>query len=336
VVDETLSANRFRGYRRSVTVSSTDLVRTAPLVEGSRVVVCEPNVGRIDAREWLASSGGTLARLRDEHGAVLLRGFAPVDAAGLAELATGLCGELLDYDNRSTPRQRVDGNVFTSTEYPRDQTIPMHNEMSYADAWPSTLFFTCAVPAESGGETPLADSARVHARMPDATRDRFEQHGVMYVRNFGHGIDLSWQEAFQTEDSGEVDAYCAEHGIEVEWLGGERLRTRYVAQASIEAKTTGQRVWFNQAHLFHVSSLPEHVESGLRANFTEEELPRNALMGDGSPIAEDDLAAIRAVFAQEEIRFPWQTGDVLVVANEQFAHGRRPFEGARSILVAMS
>ncbi|MER5865043.1 TauD/TfdA family dioxygenase [Kitasatospora sp. NPDC002040] len=295
-----------------------------------------PTVARLDAREWLSSSENTLARLRDEHGAVLLRGFTPLDAEGLAELATGLAGELRDYDNRSTPRQRVKGRVFTSTEYPSDQTIPQHNEMSYTDSWPSTLFLGCVVPAPEGGETPIADSARVAARVPTSTHERFERHGVMYVRNFGLGMDLSWQEVFQTRDRGEVDAYCAKHSIQAEWLGGERLRTRHVVQATVKSRATGEKVWFNQAHLFHVSSLPASVERELRDSFSEDELPRNAMYGDGTPLDPADLAHIRAAYAAEEISLPWQTGDIMVVDNEQFAHGRKPYTGDRSILVAMA
>lgn len=327
---------RFGGSRKSVSVSSEALVRVAPLLDGTRAVSCTPTVSGLDAREWLRSSGSTLARLRDEHGAVLLRGFTPLDADGLAELATGLSGELRDYNNRSTPRQRVNGKVFTSTEYPSDQTIPQHNEMSYTSSWPSTLFLTCLVPSATGGETPLADSARVYARVPATTRERFERHGVMYVRNFGSGMDLSWQEVFQTEDRDEVAAYCAEHGIQAEWLGGERLRTRHVVQAAVAARATGEKVWFNQAHLFHVSSLPESVERELRESFSEDELPRNAMYGDGSPLDPDDLAGIRAAYAAEEISLPWQEGDVMIVDNEQFSHGRNPYTGARSVLVAMA
>jgi alpha-ketoglutarate-dependent taurine dioxygenase len=327
---------RFGRSRRSVSVSGEELVRVVPLSDGTRVVSCTPTIAGLDARDWLSSSGDTLARLRDEHGAVLLRGFRPLDAAGLAEFATAMSGELLDYTNRSTPRTRVDGKVFTSTEYPADQTIPLHNEMSYTDSWPDMVFFACLIPAAEGGETPLADSARVHDRIPAATRERFERHGVMYVRNFGSGLDLSWPEAFQTEDRDEVDAYCEAHGIQAEWLGGERLRTRHVLPATVKSRASGRTVWFNQAHLFHVSSLPDGVRRELRDSFSEDELPRNALCGDGSPLDPADLAEVRAAYAAEEIAFPWQQGDVVLVDNEQFAHGRRPYSGPRSLLVAMA
>jgi alpha-ketoglutarate-dependent taurine dioxygenase len=336
MTQQTETAGRFSRARRSISVSGEALVRVSALADGMRAVSCTPTVSRLDAREWLSISGTMLRRLRDEHGAVLLRGFSPLDAEGLSELATMLSGELLDYNNRSTPRTRVNGRVFTSTEYPADQTIPLHNEMSYADSWPETLFFVSVVPASEGGETPLADSARVYDRVPAATRERFERDGVMYVRNFGHGLDLSWQEAFQTADRGEVDAYCGEHSIQTEWLGGERLRTRHVVQATVRSRTTGKMVWFNQAHLFHVSSLPAPVEHELRESFAEDELPRNAMYGDGSPLDPADLAEIRAAYAAEEITFPWQAGDIVIVDNEQFAHGRRPYSGSRSLLVAMA
>ncbi|MET7751590.1 TauD/TfdA family dioxygenase [Micromonospora sp. NPDC005367] len=332
---EARSPGRFSRPRKAVSVGDGELVKVTPLLEGTRAVSCEPTLAGLDARDWVSRSGDTLARLRDEHGAVLLRGFSPLDADGLAALATALSGSLLSYDNRSTPRTRVSGKVFTSTEYPADQTIPLHNEMSYSDSWPATLFFGSVIRAAEGGETPLADSARVYDRVPAAIRERFERHGVRYVRNFGSGMDLSWQEVFQTESRSEVDAYCKQHSIRAEWLGGERLRTQHVVQASVESPTTGQKCWFNQAHLFHVSSLPEEVQSELRESFAEDELPRNATLGDGTALDPADLAEIRAAYAAEEIAFRWQEGDILVVDNVQFAHGRRPYSGPRKLLVAM-
>lgn len=327
---------RFSNRRTSIAVSGAELVRTGPLVAGSRAVLCTPAVDGLDARDWLAGSGATLRSLRDEHGAVVMRGFRPLDADGLGGFAKAMSGELLDYNKRSTPRTQVSGKVFTSSEYPADQVIPLHNELSYTDSWPHTLFFGCMVAAPEGGQTPLADSARVYERLPVATRERFERYGVMYVRNFGNGLGLSWQEAFQTDDRESVDEYCQEHAIQVEWLGGERLRTRHVVQAAVKSRTSGQKVWFNQAHLFHASSLPENVERELRDSFAEDELPRNALYGDGSPLDPADLAEVRAAYAAEEIAFPWQAGDLMIVDNEQFAHGRRSFSGSRLVLVAMA
>lgn len=65
------------------------------------------------------------------------------------------------------------------------------------------------------------------------------------------------------------------------------------------------------------------------------ELPRNAYYGDGSPIEEDALETIRTAYANETVVFPWQTKDVLLLDNMLTAHGRRPYKGARSIVVGM-
>ena len=51
-------------------------------------------------------------------------------------------GTLLPYTYRSSPRTQVKGNVFTSTEYPADQRIPFHTEMSYTKTWPMKIGFT--------------------------------------------------------------------------------------------------------------------------------------------------------------------------------------------------
>ena len=67
----------------------------------------------------------------------------------------------------------------------------MHNEMSYARAWPLKIWFYSVTPATSGGQTPIADSRKVLARISPRVRDKFAERQVMYVRNYGHGVDLS-------------------------------------------------------------------------------------------------------------------------------------------------
>src|SRR6185295_11544764 len=111
-----------------------------------------------------------------------------------------------------------------------------------------------------GGETPIADSRKVYARIDPAIRERFiAKGGVKYVRNYGTGIDLPWQEVFQTDDKAQAEHYCQKAGITFEWRGPDWLRTSQVCQAVATHPKTGDVVWFNQAHLFHVSSLPPAI-----------------------------------------------------------------------------
>ncbi|HBZ3632290.1 TPA: TauD/TfdA family dioxygenase, partial [Klebsiella quasipneumoniae] len=83
-------------------------------------------------------------------------------------------------------------------------------------------------------------------------------------------------------------------------------------------------------------NLPPETERELRREFAEHELPRNALLGDGSPIRSTDLALIRQAYQQEEILFDWEQGDILILDNETISHGRRPFTPPRNIMVAMT
>jgi alpha-ketoglutarate-dependent taurine dioxygenase len=268
-------------------------------------------------------------------GGVLFRGFGVRSPEAFEKIVRSLTGELLDYTYRSTPRSQVSGNIYTSTEYPADQWIPFHNEMAYTSSWPLRIWFFCLREAESGGETPIADSRRVYERIDAEVRRLFAGRGVMYVRNYGDGLDLSWEDVFQTAEPRAVEAYCRAAGIEWEWKPGNRLHTREVCQAVARHPQTGEMVWFNQAHLFKASGLAPEVRAALAA-LGEDNLPRNACFGDGSPIPDSLLDEVRRAYAAEAVSFPWQQGDVLMLDNMLTAHGRAPYTGPRKILVAMA
>jgi hypothetical protein len=78
------------------------------------------------------------------------------------------------------------------------------------------------------------------------------------------------------------------------------------------------------------------VREDLLAVVAEEDLPRNACYGDGSPIESDLLDEIRDVYRSVAVQFSWQEGDVMMLDNMLAAHGRTPFKGRRQILVAMA
>ncbi len=322
---------------RRVNVTADELIEAGPLrAEGALPLLVRPAVMGVDLVDWCRSHRQWIRDQLRGAGGILFRGFAIASAAELQELVAALSDELLEYSYRSTPRSDVEGRIYTSTEYPADQSIPMHNEMSYTRSWPMKIWFFCLRPAVSGGETPIADSRRVYARVAPKIREAFARHGVMYVRNYGGGLDLPWQDVFQTANREEVERFCHASGIELEWRGGDRLRTRQICQAVAIHPETGEPVWFNQAHLFHVSSLAPGLRETLLASVAEEELPRNTYFGDGSPIPLATLDRIRDAYDAESVIFPWQAGDIVLLDNMLTAHGRRPFQGDRKVLVGMA
>ncbi|MQY02120.1 TauD/TfdA family dioxygenase [Actinomadura macrotermitis] len=320
--------------RRGIDLSAPELV-TIDAPAGAAAVV-RPRTAEVDLADWLRNHRRQVERLLHDRGAVRFQRFGVTDAAGFEQVSRSLGGDgLLDYVYGSTPRHREKGGVYTSTEYPADQTIPQHNEMAYARRWPMKLWFFCRLPAASGGATPLADSRRVLRRIDPALRRRFTERGVRYVRNYGGGLDLSWQQAFETGDRAEAERACRDLGLEFAW-SGDRLRTWQVCPAVVRHPVTGEAAWFNQAHLFHPSSLPAEVRDSLLAASGEEDLPRNAQYGDGTRIEDSALEEIRRAFEAETVAEPWSAGEVLLIDNVLMSHGRQPYQGPRKVLVAMT
>src|SRR5687768_11458270 len=96
---------------------------------------------------WARENQDLVGRLLATHGGVLFRGFRVNGIAHFERFMTeGFGRELLTYRNRSTPRTEVRGRVYTSTEYPADQHIELHNENSYTSAWAERIFFHCVKP----------------------------------------------------------------------------------------------------------------------------------------------------------------------------------------------
>jgi len=321
--------------RKRISLSQGQLVRESFLSDGGTLpLVLEPVVEGLSLVDWSARNRQHLEEELLRYGAILFRGFNVNAVDEFERFMKSMAGELLDYSYRSTPRTQVSGKIYTSTEYPAHQTIPLHNEMSYTRQWPMMLGFFCMEVAEEGGETPIADSRKVLQRIDSSIRDRFSRRRVRYVRNYGDALDLTWQNVFQTENRVDVEAFCRQAGIEFEWKGDEQLSTSEVCQAMAEHPRTGEMVWFNQAHLFHVSSLTSEIRDSLLSSSAGEP-PRNAFYGDWTPIDESDLEKIRAAYAQEAIVFRWQKHDVLLLDNMLTAHGRKPYRGARKIVVGM-
>jgi alpha-ketoglutarate-dependent taurine dioxygenase len=297
-------------------------------------LVIEASASHTQLRPWVQMHRAFIDEQLKRFGALLFKNFRVQDEEA-PTILEDLCGALISYIYRSTPRTQVAKNIYTATEYPANQIIPQHNENAYALDWPMRLAFFCSFPAEQGGETPIADSVKVTRRISNTIINKFIAKQIMYVRNYEAGMDLSWQTVFQTETRQGVEEYCTAHSINCEWLKNDTLRTWQVCPAVVPHPLTRQKIWFNQVHLFHISNLNDKIRGALLNIYKESELPRNAYYGDGEPIEPDALKCIRQAYDDETISFIWQRGDVMLLDNMLVSHGRKAFTGKRRILVAM-
>ncbi|CAN5882079.1 hypothetical protein BH20GEM1_BH20GEM1_04040 [soil metagenome] len=138
------------------------------------------------AVERIAAARPDLEALLDRRGAVLLRGLLPAETAAFDAALDTLAPDLKPYTEGQSQRSRVEGRIYTSTEYPSDQEIVLHNELSYTRTPPRRLYFFCLVPPATGGETPIVDCRRLHEALDPDVRDPLVQRGVRYVKNM-HG-----------------------------------------------------------------------------------------------------------------------------------------------------
>jgi alpha-ketoglutarate-dependent taurine dioxygenase len=323
--------------RKTIRISMADLVKVGPLEAGKLLPsLIMPQAENVSLAQWTGESREIIAAHLAESGGILFRGFDVKSAADFEQVINSVGGQSLEYSERSSPRSQISGNIYTSTDYPADQSIFVHNENSYQQNWPMMIFFFCERAASAGGATPIADCRNVFRRISTPVKERFRHKKWMYVRNFGGGFGLDWQTVFRTADRKVVEQYCRKNGIEAEWRKGDRLRTRAVRPAIVRHPRTGEEVWFNHATFFHVTTLGPAVREALLREFEEDELPTNSFYGDGSPIEASALDELREIYRQETVTFQWNRGDVLLLDNMLVAHGREPYVGPRSVLVGMA
>jgi alpha-ketoglutarate-dependent taurine dioxygenase len=332
---ESTQARGIRGMRRTQ-VATTRLIETGflPGHEDRMPLVVRPAVENVDLAEWCAANKEELDGYLDRYGAIVFKGFGLRNAADFERAAAAVSPELFaEYGD--LPQESTTERIYHSTPYPEDKMILFHNESSHLPHWPLRQFFFCVTPAVDRGETPLLDCRRVYEALDPALRREFGEKGLMYVRNFSEGIDVPWREFFHTDDQAEVERVCGEAGMGCEWTANG-LRVSQVSPAVAVHPRTGEKVFFNQVQLHHVSCLDEETRTALRQLFAEEDMPRNVYFGDGTPIPDDVVARIGDLYEELCVESPWEAGDLIALDNMLVAHARRPFSGERKILVAMA
>jgi alpha-ketoglutarate-dependent taurine dioxygenase len=315
---------------------TTSPAGTTLTVEDSRT----PAVLHADAVDdpvaWVARHRAALHRAVDEHRAVLVRGLGLRDAGTAGAVHRELATTLITEREAFATRWTYEPGVYSSSKWPPNQPMCMHHELSYALEFPSRMQFACLSAPASGGETAVADAARVLAELPADLVDRCERDGWLLTRSYNDEIGISWAEAFGTTDRAEVEAYCASNEIGLTWTADNGLRTSQRRPAVVVDPRSGERLWFNQIAFLNEWTMAPEVREYLSDVYGRDGLPFNTSFGDGAEITEDVVQVINKTYDSVTRALPWQDGDLLLLDNLRMAHSRPPYEGAREVLVAMA
>ncbi|MCX5380993.1 TauD/TfdA family dioxygenase [Streptomyces sp. NBC_00091] len=321
-------------------MTTLSLSRTAPLslrvTPGAPTrVAARPAAGLEQTCHWLSASRGALRAALAESGALLLRGLPLHDPADFARIRDALFTERTAYREKATPRSDFGDDVFSSTDLPSAQPIRPHNENSYTLTFPGRLLFGCLIAPEQGGATPVTDVRQVLRNLPEDLVRRFRATGWRLTRSYSDHLSVDWRTAFATDSRDEVERYCAANRISCSWQPDGTLRTAQVRPAVIRHPHTGEEVWFNHAAFWNQWALDAELRQVLLDELGPDGLPFDTSFGDGTPLTEEQVAAIDRAYDAATVREDWRPGDVLLVDNLLTAHGREAYRGERRILVAM-
>ena len=88
----------------------------------------------------IADSAGDIAELNSRllyrHAGLLFRGFGVAGLESFDAFVRSFGFGPISYEFGSSQRSKLTKGVYTSTEFPKNRSIPLHNEQAYTTAWP--------------------------------------------------------------------------------------------------------------------------------------------------------------------------------------------------------
>lgn len=256
-------------------------------------------------------------------GIVLFRGF-DLDLGMFQTLTEKVSAGFISYDGGAAAREYVNGDptVMTVSEPTHSYPVPLHGEMYYVERKPLILWFYCVKPVKAGGETTVGDGTWILKNLSDRTRGLFEENRIKYVMIFPEG---RWQKIFHTEDIEEVRRHCErnDYRMHIDAKDGSVV-AEYVSDAIWKTRFGEERSFIN-----NVFAITRWEWAGVPY--------RKVRLEDGRRIPEEIIQELWEIEARATREVAWKPGDVLMVDNTRFLHGRRRFEDmTREIYVRLA
>ena len=232
--------------------------------------------------------------------------------------------------SKTVERDAVSADATTSTVNKGMDYIPLHREASYAPGCPDLLMLYCVRPPDESGETFVCDGVELVEAMPTATRDFVKD---VVLKWSWRSEPERWKAMLGASSKEEAKARLnliekrlpPHEKLEAEF-DGDTLEGVFQTLCVIPTKWGGLRAFCNSLLIYHFRDTSPFYP---KTQYTP-------TLGDGSPFPTDVLQEITELAEERTHDLTWQAGDILIVDNSRFMHGRRAFTDTnRSILFRM-
>ncbi len=293
----------------------------------------------------LADNAESLSRTLIHHGGLLLRGFGVDSAARFERVAGVFLARQQDYLGGISRRGRVLNNVYNTTDAPPHVVVAQHLEAMHTPDPPGRILFNCQRAPSAGGETPLSNFVELFEKLPAALMEPLRDERVVYTRQLidresrmyrtlpgilTKSLALSWQEAVGTEDYEAAAGRLEAAGYEVTRYANRCLGTRCSQPLISPHPASGRPRWY----LSDQNTRPMPFFWRWSRKLLRRWVSIEFFLESGRPLPQALLDQVHDTIQGLQFSFAWQPGDVLVLDNEQMAHGRNSFRGERLILTA--
>ncbi len=238
-------------------------------------------------------------KLRDT--AVLVRDFLP-DIANFNAFAKKFCA--VSVFNESPNRLVLDGANNIQSVNLGSEPFPLHPELSREPWKPDLCFFHCIQAPQSGGETTFCDGVELVRRLPETVRAALENRSLLYVQPAPPVILEYWLGTAQPDDFllANPPPHCP-----YRFRRFDNGAIRYFSYPALHRTLLSNDVAFGNFLLF------------ARYYLKNDRIP---LFDDGSIVPDRLVEEIAQAADPITFAVSWNPGDILILDNSRFMHGR--------------
>jgi hypothetical protein len=285
---------------------------------------------RMDAADRSPDSelGQRMLRTFDDVGLVHLVNTRLTDLADMREFAKIVVDAEMDYVGGANPRDRIEPNIY-EVGAPLQAWLHYHHEMAYVGTSTRVLSFLAKDALPGRGATFVSDSiAATDALLATEFGQKLKRLGICYHRNLTdrdafrgqveYGVYNHWQKSFGTDDPVVAARTARSRRLAVDWGPNRLMKTRYYCSAFEYYPELDRNVLYSSVAdhgmWFDTWPLVQHLPYSER--------PLDLTFGDDTELTRDELQQFVDVYDRFGTPIDWRRGDVGIVCNYRFAHGR--------------